>query len=122
PIRFNHALPAPWGVNQEPGGRKPPPPRVPAEFLTGSTDLRNPRYPTPANHPAIAVFEPTLALPPPALAGAAGGPAGDLAVRDGAVGLALTAVDYLADPALREAVHAEFAAAGGPLDVPTYFD
>jgi hypothetical protein len=42
-------------------------------------------------------------------------------VRDGALGLALTAVDYLADAGLREAVHAEFAAAGGALDVPTYF-
>jgi hypothetical protein len=43
-------------------------------------------------------------------------------VRDGAVGLALTAIDYLADAGLREAVHAEFAAGGGPLDVPAYFD
>jgi hypothetical protein len=43
-------------------------------------------------------------------------------VRDGAVGLALTAVDYLADAELRDAVDAEFAEAGGPLDVPTYFD
>jgi hypothetical protein len=76
----------------------------------------------PAIHPMIAVSEPTVALHTTAFAEAAGGPAGDLAVRDGAVGLALTAVDYLADAALRDAVHAEFAAVGGPLDVPTFFD
>ncbi|HLU57243.1 MAG TPA: M20 family metallopeptidase [Pseudonocardia sp.] len=122
PIRFNHALAARWAVNQEPVGRKPLPPGVVPEFLTGSTDLGNLSYRMPAIHPMIAVSEPTVALHTAAFAEAAGGPAGDLAVRDGAVGLALTAVDYLADPALREAVHAEFAAAGGPLDVPTYFD
>jgi metal-dependent amidase/aminoacylase/carboxypeptidase family protein len=55
-------------------------------------------------------------------AAASGSESGDRAVRDGAFGLALTAVDYLADAELREAVHAEFAAAGGPLDVPRYFD
>jgi hypothetical protein len=43
-------------------------------------------------------------------------------VRDGALGLALTAADYLADADLRAAVHTEFTAAGGPLDVPHYFD
>jgi hypothetical protein len=31
-------------------------------------------------------------------------------------------VDYLVDADLREAVRAEFEAAGGPLDVPHYFD
>ena len=41
---------------------------------------------------------------------------------DGAVGLALTALDYLADPQLREAVSEEFAAAGGPVDVASFFD
>jgi amidohydrolase len=122
PIRFNHALAARWAVNQEPVGRRSLPPGVVPDFLTGSTDLGNLSYRMPAIHPMIAVSDPTVALHTTAFAEAAGGPAGDLAVRDGAVGLALTAVDYLADPALREAVHAEFAAAGGPLDVPTFFD
>ncbi|GAA5126048.1 M20 family metallopeptidase [Pseudonocardia adelaidensis] len=122
PIRFNHALAARWAVNQEPVGRRPLPPGVVPDFLTGSTDLGNLSYRMPAIHPMIAVSDPTVALHTTAFAEAAGGPAGDRAVRDGAVGLALTAVDYLADAALRDAVHAEFAAAGGPLDVPTYFD
>jgi amidohydrolase len=122
PIRFNEALAARWAVNQEPVERRPLPPGVVPEFLTGSTDLGNLSYRMPAIHPMIAVSEPTVALHTTAFAEAAGGPAGDRAVRDGAVGLALTAVDYLADATLRDAVHAEFAAAGGPLDVPTFFD
>jgi amidohydrolase len=122
PIRFNHSLSARWAVNQEPVGRRPLPPGVVPEFLTGSTDLGNLSYRMPAIHPMIAVSEPTIALHTTAFAEAAGGPAGDLAVRDGAAGLALTAVDYLADAELREAVHAEFAEAGGPLDVPAFFD
>ncbi len=43
--------------------------------------------------------------------------AADAGVVDGAVGLALTAVDFLTDAGLREAVASEFAAAGGRLDV-----
>jgi len=122
PIRFNHALAGRWAVNQEPVGRRPLPTGVVPEFLTGSTDLGNLSYRMPAIHPMIAVSEPTVALHTTEFATAAGGEAGDRAVRDGALGLALTAVDYLADGELRDAVHAEFAAAGGPLDVPAYFD
>jgi amidohydrolase len=122
PIRANHALAGRWAVNQAPFGRTPLPPGVVPEFLTGSTDLGNLSYRMPAIHPMIAVSEPTVALHTVEFAAAAGSESGDRAVRDGAAGLALTAVDYLADADLREAVHAEFAAAGGPLDVPSYFD
>jgi hypothetical protein len=48
---------------------------------------------------------------------AAASAAGDAAVLDGAVGLALTALDVLADADLLSAVRAEFEAAGGALDV-----
>ncbi len=122
PIRANRALAERWAVNQRPCGRQPLPPGVVPEFLTGSTDLGNLSFRMPAIHPMIAVSGPTVALHTVEFAAAAGSPAGDRAVRDGAAGLALTAVDYLADAALREAVHAEFATAGGPLDVPSFFD
>jgi hypothetical protein len=92
------------------------------EFLTGSTDLGNLSYRMPALHPMLAISGPTAALHTVEFAEAAGGPGGDAGVRDGALGLALTALDYLADPALREAVHAEFEAQGGAVDVPHYFD
>jgi amidohydrolase len=122
PIRFNTALAGRWAVNQAGVGRKPLPPSVVPEFLTGSTDLGNLSYRMPAIHPLIAVSGPTIALHTKEFAEAAGSPAGDAAVRDGALGLALTAADYLGDAELRAAVHEEFEAAGGALDVETFFD
>jgi amidohydrolase len=122
PIRFNTALAGRWSVNQEPTGRKPLPPGIVPDFLTGSTDLGNLSYRMPAIHPMIAVSGPTVALHTKEFAAAAASGAGDRAVVDGALGLALTAVDYLGDKELREAAHAEFEASGGALDVPTFFD
>ncbi|WP_092529962.1 M20 family metallopeptidase [Amycolatopsis arida] len=122
PIRFNTTLAARWTVNQRVCGRAPLPPGVVPDFITGSTDLGNLSYRLPAIHPMIAVSEPTVALHTAEFAAAAGSPAGDRAVADGALGLALTAADYLADADLRAATHEEFAAAGGPLDVPTFFE
>ena len=122
PIRFNTTLAGRWSVNQADTGRKPLPPGVVPESLTGSTDLGNLSYRMPALHPMLAVSEATVALHTKEFAAAAGSPAGDAAVRDGALGLALTAADYLGDANLRAAVHDEFEAAGGALDVPTFFD
>ena len=65
----------------------------------------------------IAVSGPDVALHTRAFAEVAAAPRGDAAAIDGAVGLALTALDLLADPALRAAVRADFEAAGGVLDV-----
>ncbi|HWD02844.1 MAG TPA: M20 family metallopeptidase [Amycolatopsis sp.] len=121
PIRFNTTLAGRWTANQLGTGRKPLPPGIVPEFLTGSTDLGNLSYRMPALHPMIAVSGPTVALHTKEFAEAAGSPSGDRAVVDGALGLALTAADYLADETLRAAVHEEFEAAGGALDVPAFF-
>ena len=54
PIRFNTALAGRWSVNQAGTGRKPLPPGIVPESLTGSTDLGNLSYRMPALHPMLA--------------------------------------------------------------------
>jgi amidohydrolase len=122
PIRHNAVLAARWAEHQARRGRTSLPRGVVPEHLTGSTDLGNLSFRMPAIHPMIGLGDPNLSLHTEEFAAAAGSPAGDRAVLDGAIGLALTTADYLADADLREAVRAEFEAAGGSLDVPHYFD
>ena len=92
------------------------------ESETGSTDLGNVSLRVPSIHPMLAIAEPGTALHTVGFAQAAGGPGGDRGVVDGAAGLALVVADLLHDAGLRDAVAAEFAAAGGPVDVPSFFD
>nr|WP_223840053.1 M20 family metallopeptidase [Saccharopolyspora pogona] len=122
PIRHNDVLAARWAEHQARRGRTSLPRGVVPEYLTGSTDLGNLSYRLPAIHPMIGLGDPNLSLHTEEFAAAAGSPAGDRAVLDGAIGLALTTVDYLVDADLRQAVRAEFQAEGGALDVATYFD
>lgn len=122
PIRHNDVLAARWAEHQARRGRTSLPCGVVPEYLTGSTDLGNLSYRLPAIHPMIGLGDPNLSLHTEEFAAAAGSPAGDRAVLDGAIGLALTTVDYLVDADLRQAVRAEFQAVGGALDVATYFD
>jgi amidohydrolase len=122
PIRHNRTLAARWAVHQEGRGRRVLPRGVVPETETGSTDLGNISLRVPSIHPMIGIAEPGTALHTTGFAEAAGGPAGDRAVLDGAAGLALVVADLLHDDGLRAAVAAEFAEAGGPVDVPSYFD
>ncbi|GAB3297185.1 M20 family metallopeptidase [Parasphingorhabdus pacifica] len=122
PIRHNETLAARWAGHQAGRGRESLPRGVVPEYLTGSTDLGNLSYRMPAIHPMIGLGDERLSLHTAEFAEAAGGAAGDRAVLDGAMGLAMTAVDYLADAELRGAAHAEFDASGGKLDVATFFE
>lgn len=122
PIRHNRTLAARWAVHQATRGRKALPAGVVPEFLTGSSDLGNLSVRLPAIHPMIAIGDPGIAMHTREFAEAAGGSSAASAVLDGAYGLAMTALDFLADHELRDAVTAEFRAAGGVLDVPGYFE
>lgn len=120
PIRHNEALVGRWAHHQARRGRRCLPHGVLPDYLAASTDLGNLSYRLPAIHPMIGL-DPALALHTAGFAAAAGTEAGDRAVLDGGVGLALTAADYLADAGLRREVHDEFERAGGGIDVAAFF-
>ncbi|MEN5072513.1 M20 family metallopeptidase [Isoptericola cucumis] len=121
PVRTNAALTARWVAAQRRRGRDPLPAGVVSETLAASTDFGNVSFRVPGMHPLIQVSSPEVALHSAEFADAAAGPDAVRAAVDGAFGLATTALEYLADDALRTAVHDEFVAHGGPLDVPRYF-
>ena len=120
PIRANREMAARWTLHQRRRGRTSLPPGIVPETLAGSTDLGNVSVRVPSIHPMLAVAGPGLSLHTAEFAAAAGSPSGDAGVLDGAVGLALTALDLLADADLLAAVRAEFKAAGGVLDVEAF--
>lgn len=82
----------------------------------GSTDLGNVSLRVPSIHPMLGIAG-DLPMHSTAFAEAAVSAPADTAVVDGAVGLALTALDFLHDPTLRARVAADFAESGGALDV-----
>ena len=122
PIRTNSALTGRWVAAQQRRGRSPLPLGVVSETLAASTDFGNVSYRVPGIHPLIRIAEPATALHTRGFAEAARSAAAEQAALDGAVGLALTALDYLVDGSLRAAVHEEFEEQGGIVDVPSYFD
>ncbi|MGY1602088.1 M20 family metallopeptidase [Geodermatophilus sp. SYSU D00815] len=117
PIRANLELAARWTRHQARRGRTALPPGVTPASLAGSTDLGNVSVRVPSIHPMIAIAGPETSMHTSEFAAAAASAEGDRAVLDGAVGLALTALDVLADPELLAAVTAEFEAEGGVLDL-----
>lgn len=117
PTRLNGPLTERYAVHAQARGRHVIPKGVLPEAMTGSTDLGNVSVRVPSIHPMLGIAPFGTPLHTTAFAEAAAGPAADEAVVDGAVAMALTALDFLADPGLREAVAADFAAGGGVLDV-----
>ena len=122
PVRTNTSLTGRWVAAQERRGRNPLPAGVVSETIAASTDFGNVSYRIPGIHPLIGIAPADVALHTREFAEAAGSKAAESGAVDGAAGLALTALDYLCDPELRKAVDLEFAAAGGAVDVPAYFD
>jgi amidohydrolase len=84
---------------------------------SGSTDMGNVSVRVPSIHPKIAIGPSTVSLHSREFARCAVSPEADAAVVDGAVGLARTAADFLADATLRQMVATEFEASGGAVDV-----
>lgn len=122
PVRTNQTLTGRWVAAQRRRGRDPLPAGVLSDTTAASTDFGNVSFRMPGMHPVVQVSSPEVALHTTEFAEAAGGPGGLAAAQDSAYGLASTALEYLADPDLRAAVHQEFEAAGGTLDVERYFD
>lgn len=116
PVRHNHALAARFAVHAGRRGRKMAPGGVVPSELTGSTDLGNVSVRVPAIHPMVAIAPPSASIHHPDFAGWAASDGADRGLLDGAVGLGLTALDYLFDAGLRADVRSEFDAAGGILD------
>ncbi|MDQ3937757.1 MAG: peptidase dimerization domain-containing protein, partial [Chloroflexota bacterium] len=117
PVRNNHPLALRWATNIAETGRRSLPRGIIPDALTGSTDLGNVSVRVPAIHPTLAIAPPGVTIHSPEFTTHARSKAADQGVVDGAIGLALTAVDYLGDDDVRAAVAADFEAAGGPLDV-----
>lgn len=114
PLSPNIELNKRWARSVERRGRDvPPPPPVPV-LSGGSTDMGNVTLFIPAIQPTIGLGAPDGVNPHnAAFAEATLQPSAFSAMADAAVAVASTAADYLADPALRTAVAAEFAANGG---------
>lgn len=122
PVRTNQALTGRWATHQRARGREALPKNTVPETIAASTDFGNVSFRVPGIHPLLRITETDAALHTRDFAAAAGSESADAAIPDGIFGLAATALDYLADDALAQAVRAEFDAAGGPVDVPQYFN
>lgn len=78
------------------------------ERVTGSTDMGNVSHLVPSIHPMLQIAPPDVPLHTVEFCKWAGSERGDRGVLDGAKAMAMTAIDYLADADLREAVRASF--------------
>ena len=122
PVRTNGPLTDRWVLAQRSRGRDPLPRGTISETLAASTDFGNLSFRLPGIHPLIGIAGEDVALHTREFAAAAGSPAAESAATDGAYGLAATALDFLHDDALAEAVRADFEERGGVVDVEHYFD
>ena len=117
PVRNNGPLAARYAQHMGARGRTVLPAGVVPESFTGSTDLGNVSVRVPAIHPTMAIAPIGVSIHNPEFTRYAAGPEADRGCVDGALGLALTAADLLADEELRAATRKAFEDAGGVLDI-----
>jgi len=122
PVRTNEAMTGRWVQAQRRRGRDPLPLGVVSTTLAASTDFGNVSFRVPGIHPVIKIAPHEVALHTREFATAAVSELARSAAADGAFGLAATVLDVQHDARLADAVAAEFTAAGGAIDVPSYFD
>ncbi len=122
PIRSNGPLAASWTTRYGERDRTVLAPDVVPRMFAGSTDFGNVSFRVPGIHAMVKVTDDDLSLHTREFADAAVTPEADRVVLDSAYALAAVAADLLSDPELRSAAAADFEAAGGAVDVPTYFE
>jgi amidohydrolase len=111
-IRYNEPLASAFRTNAERLGREFFPYDKLPPGLQGSTDMGNVSQRVPSIHPMLAAAPPHCTIHNPEFTKWAGSEMGDAAAIDGAKALAMTVLDYLADPDLRERTRALFGAFG----------
>lgn len=121
PVRTNGPLAAHFSRAMERRGRRMLPGGVVPEQVAASTDFGNISYRVPGIHPLVKISDEATALHTVEFAEAARSSEAARAVTDSAYALAACALDLLMDEELRDAVATDFAEAGGPVDVPSYF-
>jgi amidohydrolase len=111
-IRFNAALAERFRRNAEGLGREFfPIEKLPAS-LQGSTDMGNVSHRVPSIHPMLAAAPLHCTIHNAEFEKWAGSEMGDAAALDGAKALAMTAIDFLTDPDLRERARSLFESGG----------
>jgi amidohydrolase len=121
PVRNNPTLARAWNSRYGELGHEMLAPGVVPTTFAGSTDFGNVSVRVPGLHAMVKIGGTELSLHTRDFAAAAVTPAADGVLLDSARALATVAADFLADDGLRAQVAADFAAAGGALDVASYF-
>ena len=121
PVRGNGPLAASWTTRYGQRGRTVLPPEVVPRMFAGSTDFGNVSYRIAGVHAMVAITDKDMSLHTREFAEAAVTAEADRVVLDSAWALAAVSADWLSDPELRQAAADDFEAAGGAVDVPSYF-
>jgi len=122
PLRNNASLAASWSRRYAERDHTVLAAGVVPDLLAGSTDFGNVSFRLPGLHAMVKIADPDISLHSREFATAAVSERADRVVLDAAHALAAVAADYLWDGELQRAVAEDFAAAGGAVDVATYFD